>query len=170
MKTLMNASTPAFRFGLLPLIARVLITLEFLIAVNGKVSDWSGQAAYMTSKGMTFVTPLLAAALAIEAIGSLMLLVGFHARAGAAMMFVYLGIVSVRLHAFWSYTGMAAAGNQTEFFKNLGMMGGLLMIAVYGTGAWSIDAWLSEKASVPEAAIDKRSCVSEGSQRSERGT
>ena len=59
--------------------------------------------------------------------------------------------VSVRLHAFWSYTGMAAGANQTEFFKNLGMMGGFLMIVVYGTGAWSIDAWLSEKASVRQA-------------------
>lgn len=132
--------SPSIRYGLLPLIARWLVILEFLVAVNGKISGWSDQAAYMTSKGMTFVTPLLAIALAIEAIGSLMLIVGFRARAAAAVMFVYLGIVSVRLHAFWTQTGNSAAQNQVHFFKNLGMMGGLLMIAVYGAGAWSIDA------------------------------
>jgi putative oxidoreductase len=132
--------SPSIRYGLLPLVARVLVILEFLVAVNGKISGWSGQAAYMTAKGMTFVAPLLAAALAIEAVGSLFLIVGFRARAAAAVMFVYLGIVSVRLHAFWMQTGNPAAQNQTQFFKNLGMMGGLLMIAVYGAGAWSIDA------------------------------
>jgi putative oxidoreductase len=83
---------------------------------------------------------LLAAALATEAVGSLFLIIGFRARAAAAILFVYLGIVSFRLHAFWTLTGNSAAQNQVHFFKNLGMMGGLLMIAVYGAGAWSVDA------------------------------
>jgi putative oxidoreductase len=143
----------AIRYGLLPLVARVLSILEFLVAVNGKISDWSGQAAYMTSKGMSFVPPLLAAALAIEAIGSLLLIVGFRARVAAAVMFVYLGIVSVRMHAFWMQTGMAAAQNETHFFKNLGMMGGLLMIAAYGPGRWSIDARVRRVASVEPIAV-----------------
>ncbi len=82
--------------------------------------------------------PLLAAALTIEAVGSLCLITGYQARSAAAVMFVYLGIVSVRLHAFWQMTGMAAAGTETQFFKNLGMMGGLLMIAVYGPGRWAL--------------------------------
>ncbi|MGH7602756.1 MAG: DoxX family protein [Gemmatimonadaceae bacterium] len=132
--------SPSVRYGLLPLLARVLVILEFLVAVNGKISDWSGQAAYMASKGMSFIAPLLAAALVIEAVGSLLVIIGFRARAAAAVMFVYLGIVSVRMHAFWTMTGNSAGQNETHFFKNLGMMGGLLMIAVYGVGAWSIDA------------------------------
>jgi putative oxidoreductase len=132
--------SPSIRYGLLPLVARALMTLEFLVAANGKIFGWSGQAAYMASKGITFVTPLLAAALAIEALGSLLLILGFRARAAAAVMFIYLGIVSVRMHAFWAMTDMAAGQNETHFFKNLGMMGGLLMIAIYGAGAWSIDA------------------------------
>jgi putative oxidoreductase len=132
--------SPSIRYGLLPLVARVLVILEFLVAVNGKISGWSGQAAYMTAKGMTFITPLLATALVIEAVGSLLLIIGFRARVAAAVMFVYLGIVSVRLHAFWAETGNVAGMNEGQFFKNLGMMGGLLMIAVYGAGAWSIDA------------------------------
>ena len=121
------------RFGLLPLIARLLLTSEVVIAANGKAFDWSGQAAYMASHGMHFITPLLAIALAIEAVGSLCLITGFQARLAAAVMFVYLGIVSVVLHDFWrSGRGM----DQTQFFKNLGMMGGLLMIAAFGAGTW----------------------------------
>jgi putative oxidoreductase len=126
------------RYGAAPLVARLLLVSEFLIAVNGKIGDWSGQAGYMASKGMTHVAPLLGAALVIEAVGSLCLITGYRARTAAAVMFVYLGIVSVRLHDFWNQTGMGAGMNQTHFFKNLGMMGGLLMIAVYGPGRWAL--------------------------------
>jgi putative oxidoreductase len=128
------------RFGLAPLVARWLLSVEFLFAANGKISDWSGQASYMAAHRMTFIGPLLAAALAIETVGSFCLIVGVRARTAAAVLFVYLGIVSVRLHDFWNQSaGMSGA---TQFFKNLGMMGGLLMIAVYGPGVWSLGrAW-----------------------------
>jgi len=126
------------RFGLMPLVARVLLIAEFVVAANGKASDWSGQAAYMAAHGMGMIPPLLGAALVIEALGSLSLLTGYRAREAAAVMFVYLGIVTVRLHDFWRQSGNAAGMNQTHFFKNLGIMGGLLMVATYGPGLWAI--------------------------------
>ena len=132
-------SNTQFRFGFLPLVARLLVTPEFLVAVRGKTFDWSGQAEYMQSKGMTMIVPLLAMALVIEAVGSVCVILGYRARLAAAVMFVYLGIVSVRLHAFWNQTGMSADSTQATFFRNLGMMGCLLMIAVYGPGLWSLD-------------------------------
>ncbi|HET9709311.1 MAG TPA: DoxX family protein [Gemmatimonadales bacterium] len=127
-----------FLYGALPLLARLLIASEFVIAVNGKIFGWAGQEAYMAAAGMTMIGPLLGAALAIEALGTLCVVTGFQARAAAAVMFVYLGIVSVRLHGFWHMAGMAAGANETQFFKNLGMMGCLLMIAVYGPGVWVV--------------------------------
>jgi putative oxidoreductase len=126
------------RFGLFPLIARLLLSAEFLIAVNGKITGWDGQAAYMAAHGMRFIPPLLGAALGIELVGSICLITGFGARIAAAIMFVYLGIVSVELHNFWAKSGASAGMNQTEFFKNMGMMGGLLMMAVYGPGVWAL--------------------------------
>jgi putative oxidoreductase len=131
------------RFGLAPLAARWLLTVEFLFAANGKIFGWSGQSAYMASHGMTMIAPLLAVALVIEAAGSVCLITGGWARTAAAVMCVYLGIVSVRLHDFWHHTGMTSGMSETEFFKNLGIMGGLLMIAAYGPGLWSLDQFRS---------------------------
>jgi putative oxidoreductase len=137
------------RFGLLPFVARLLLVSEFVVAVNGKVFGWNDQAAYMAANGMHFIAPLLGAALAIELIGSICLVTGIFAQPAAAIMFVYLGIVSVRLHDFWNKTGMAAGGTQTQFFKNLGMMGGLLMIAVYGPGLWSLGRRVARRDALP---------------------
>ncbi len=127
------------RFGAAPLVARWLLTAEFLVAVNGKVFGWSGQAAYMAAHHMRTIAPLLTAALIIEAVGSICLITGVGARTAGAIMCVYLGIVSLRLHDFWNQSGAMSAMTATQFFKNLGMMGGLLMIAVYGPGLWTID-------------------------------
>src|SRR5712671_1643216 len=122
--------------GLFPFIARILISAIFVQGALGKITGWSGQAAYMASHNIRFITPLLAIALVIEAVGVLCLLTGFQARVAAFAMFLYLGAVSIILHNFWAMSGMSAGGNQTHFLKNLGIMGGLLMIAAYGPGRW----------------------------------
>ena len=66
---------------------------------------------------------------------------------------------------FWirrcsAFDGMAAPANVNEFFKNLGMMGGLLMIVVDGTGAWSLDRVLrggEADARRPDSEMTQRS-------------
>jgi putative oxidoreductase len=65
-------------------------------------------------------------------LGSLSLIVGFGARIAASVMFLYLIPVNLLLHDFMS----------TQFEKNLGIMGGLLMIAAYGPGRISFSSWL----------------------------
>jgi len=124
--------------SLAPFAARLLICAIFVQGALGKITGWSGQAEYMASHGMRFIPPLLGAALAIEVLGVLALLSGYQARMAALVMFVYLGIVSVTLHNFWALSGMSAGANQTAFLKNLGIMGGLLMVSGYGPGRWAI--------------------------------
>ena len=62
----------------------------------------------------------------------------------AFVMFLYLGAVSVMLHNFWTLTGMSAGVMQTQFMKNVAIMGGLLMISAYGAGRWSVDGKSSD--------------------------
>lgn len=141
------------RFGLLPFVARILLGAEFAIAANGKISGWDGEAAYMAAHGLHWTTPLLAMALVVELVGTLCLVTGLATRTAAAIMFVYLGIVSLSLHDFWRMSGNAAGVNQTQFFKNLGMMGGLLLVSAYGPGRWALSAVLArrQRAATPAA-------------------
>jgi putative oxidoreductase len=128
----------SIRLAALPFAARLLVVGEFLLALHGKIFAWDGQAAFMSANGIRFVAPLLGAALAIELLGSICLITGLYARAAATVLFLYLGIVSVELHPFWSQAGDLARANEGEFFKNLGMMAALLMIAGYGPGPWAL--------------------------------
>ena len=128
--------------GAFPLVARLLICGIFVQGVLGKMLGWQGQAQYMASRGMNQATipVLLGIALVIEAVGVLCLVLGWQARIAAFIMFLYLGAVSVMLHNFWTLTNeMARGGMQTQFMKNVAIMGGLLMIAAFGAGRWAVD-------------------------------
>ena len=126
--------------GAFPLLARLLISAIFVQGAFGKITGWSGQAAYMKSRGLPppLIPAMLGIALVIETLGVLSLLTGLWARAAAFIMFLYLGAVSVLLHNFWTMSAMQGGMMQTQFLKNVGIMGGLLMIAAYGPGRWSI--------------------------------
>jgi putative oxidoreductase len=138
-----NDQKQVLRFGVLPLIARLSICCIFVQGAMGKMFGWSGQAAYMAQHRIPMIAPLLGMALVIEFLGVACLVIGFKARVAAFVMAVYLCIVSVMLHDFWSPSaGMMA---QTEFLKNIGIVGGLLLVGVYGTGTFSLDESLQRR-------------------------
>jgi putative oxidoreductase len=110
--------------GVAPLLGRLLLSVIFITSAMSKAFGWSSNVDYLASHHMPAIPLLLGAALVIEGFGSLCLISGFAARAAATVMFVYMIPVTFLLHAFFS----------TQFQKNLGIMGGLLMIAAFGPG------------------------------------
>lgn len=115
---------PAFTQGAISLLARWLITIIFATSAYSKIFGWSANIEYMHSKHMPAAAALLAVALVIEAAGSFCLITGFAARIAATVMFFYMIPVTFLLHEFMS----------VNFQKNLGVMGGLLLIAAFGPG------------------------------------
>jgi len=115
--------------GAVPLIGRLLLSVIFVTSAISKSFGWAGNVEYMSSKHLPLIPLLLAAALLIEALGSLCLITGFAARLAATVMFLYMIPVTF-LHDFMG----------TQFQKNLGIMGGLLMVASFGPGRFAFAA------------------------------
>jgi putative oxidoreductase len=132
---------PVLSTAVFPFIARLFISAIFVQGALGKMMGWTGQASYMQSHQLPtqLIAPMLGIALVIEAAGVVCLILGWQARTAAFIMFIYLGVVSVLLHNFWAAQGASAGGMQTQFLKNLGIMGGLLTIAANGPGRWSVN-------------------------------
>jgi len=116
--------------GAVPLIGRLLLSVIFATSAISKSFGWAGNVEYMSSKHLPLIPLLLAAALLIEALGSLCLITGFAARPAATVMFLYMVPVTLLLHDFMG----------TQFQKNLGIMGGLLMVASFGPGRFALSA------------------------------
>lgn len=121
------------------LIARICLSIVFLLAGIGKLMDFHGTAAYMSAYGIPMASFFLVIAALIEIIGGLSILLGFKARWGAGLLLLYLIPVTGIFHAFWSVSGAEQALQMIAFFKNLAIFGGLLYVLCWGAGEFSLD-------------------------------
>jgi putative oxidoreductase len=121
------------------LAGRTLLALLFVVSGFGKVTGFSGTAAYMASKGMPMTELLLVGAIAIELVGGLMLVAGFKARWAALAIFLFTIPTTIIFHNPSGLDAQAAQGQMIHLMKNLSIMGGMLLVAAFGPGAWSVD-------------------------------
>jgi putative oxidoreductase len=110
------------------LAARLLLAVIFFTSSIAKIGSWSGNVEYVRSHHVPLPSIAVAGALAVELATWMAFATGFGARAAAAAAFVYMIPVTLVFHSFLS----------TSFQKNLGIMGGLLMVAAFGPGALAI--------------------------------
>ena len=118
----------------LSLLSRILLAWLFIPAGFAKVGGFSGTAGYIASAGVPF--PELAAAIAVvvELGLGLLLLVGFQTRWAALAIAFFTVVITLVFHPFWADPAQAQA-----FAKNMAIVGGLLSVAAWGGGAWSVD-------------------------------
>jgi len=122
------------------LAARLLLATLFLIFGWRKLRDFSGTVSQMVQLGVPM--PVLAAAVAtfMELPVAFAVAVGAFARASALLMFFYTLGTALIGHRYWTMTGANRVDTMDGFYKNLGIMGGFLLLYVAGAGKYSIDA------------------------------
>lgn len=122
----------------IPLLGRILLSFIFLWSIIGDVANWSGRAAYMASKGIPLPVMFLAGAVVLKLAGGIFLILGYRARFGALLLLIFLVPTTLIFHAFWSAPPAQYASQLINFQKNIGLMGGLLMVIALGPGRWSL--------------------------------
>ncbi len=125
--------------GALNLIGRLLIVALFLPAGLSKMAGFEGTLGYFASLGIPAPAFALVATIVIEVVGGIALLVGFQTRVVATIMAIFTLVAAVTGHAFWAAPADAAFISQLLFFKNIAVMGGLLVLASAGAGSFSVD-------------------------------
>ena len=122
------------------LAARLLLAALFLIFGWRKLTDYSGTVSQMAQFSVPM--PLLAAAAAtfMELPVAFAVAVGAFARLSALLMFFYTLGTALFGHRYWTQKGAARIDNMDGFYKNLGIMGGFLLLYITGAGNYSLDA------------------------------
>ncbi len=123
-----------------PLLARLLFAAVFLPAGLSKLSGFDGTVGYIASVGLPLPAVGAVLAILVEIGGSAALLAGWGTRAAAVILALFTLVASVFFHAYWAAPADQAFVTQLLFFKNVGMVGGLLALATIGSGRWGIDA------------------------------
>jgi putative oxidoreductase len=123
------------------LAARLLLTALFLIFGWRKLRDFSGTVSQMTQLGVPM--PGLAAVIAIfmELPVAFVVAVGAFTRPAAALMALYTLGTAFFGHHYWTVKAEDRVESMDGFYKDLGIMGGFLLLSMTGAGQYSIDVF-----------------------------
>ena len=124
----------------LSLVGRLLLALLFLPAGISKIGGFAGTVGYIGSKGLPMPELGAVIAIVVEVLGGLALIAGFGTRVAALALAVFTLVATVFFHAYWAVPAEMQMVQQLMFFKNIAVVGGLLVLAAFGAGGWSLDA------------------------------
>ena len=111
-------------------LSRVLISGIFIAAGVEKVRNRSGTRRYMQSKNMPMIPGLLNGAIAMELGVAPVLALGWRPRVFAPLLAAFLIPTSIIFHDFWNEEGSERKTQSANFFKNMAITGGLLVIGL----------------------------------------
>ncbi len=113
------------------LAGRVLLATIFIVAGIRKALAF-GFVSSVVMKGFPMADVFLAASIALDVIGGILLILNIQTRLVASTLAVYTLALGAIFHGFWGHWSgppPAFANELNHFLKNLAIAGGLLLLA-----------------------------------------
>jgi putative oxidoreductase len=114
---------------------RVLLAILFVMSGIGKVAAPGMTLAYIKAAGLPFAPLALGGSAVVELVGGTVLILGYRTRL-AAMALAGFSVVA----AMFFHSNFADQNQMIHFLKNVAIAGGLLQVAAFGGGGFSLDA------------------------------
>ena len=111
-------------------VGRIFLALYFLMPGISKFTSWDTSVALMEAHDMKMIPFLLVIAGITQVVGSISLLLNKHVVICALGFAVMTLLINFNLHDFWNtYESVNADRELQNFYKNLGIFAGLLLLA-----------------------------------------
>ncbi len=126
------------------LIGRILMGWIFMRSGYGKIFNIEAYSAGFPLRGL----PSFLAYIAVPAefFGGIALILGLATRYVAVVMIIFMLVATFSSHRYWEFADPAARRIQdSSFYKNLAMLGGIFFLFVCGSGRLSLDNWLRKR-------------------------
>jgi putative oxidoreductase len=127
---------------------RVLIALLFLLSGIGKIAAPAATQGFIASVGLPAPVAAYLVAVIVEVGGGVLLIAGLRTRIVAVAMAVFTLATALAFHK-----NFADQNQMIHFLKNIAIIGGLLQVAAFGGGAFSLDGWLGRPGQAGSAAL-----------------
>ena len=109
---------------------RSLLAFYFLLPGVMKFVSWDMHVALMETHGMVMVPVLLAVAGVVQIAASICLFLNKQVVICALGLAAMVLLINLNLHDFWNlYEGVDTRHETQNFFKNMGIFAGLLLLA-----------------------------------------
>jgi len=114
------------------LLARIFLGHIFLLAGVSKINTYEGTQGYMDAMGVPGV--LLPLVILLEIAGGLMIIIGWKTKWASIALALFTVVAAAIFHS-----NFADQMQMILFMKNIAIVGGFLLLAVHGAGAYSLD-------------------------------
>lgn len=122
------------------LVGRILIAALFLSAGIPKALQGygGGFAQYLAGMGVPSAEIVAVVAVAVEVLVPVALILGIFPRISALLLIAFTVVATLLAHRYWDFPAAQQQAQMGQFFKNIGLVGGLMCYFVSGPGAWSL--------------------------------
>ena len=114
------------------LIARILISILFLLNGIFKINNYEGTVGWMESFGLPGI--LIFPAIILEIVGPILIIIGYQTRIAAAALSLFCIATAIIFHNDFSDQMQL-----TAFLKNIALAGGFLFLVVNGAKGYCLD-------------------------------
>ncbi len=121
------------------LVGRILLVLIFITSGFGKITGFEGTIGYIASKGLPLPALGVIIAIIVEVGGGILLAIGYKARWAALALAIFTLAAAILFHDYWAVEGAQKMAQQINFWKNISITGGMLMVFAFGPGLYSVD-------------------------------
>ncbi|MHB8254894.1 MAG: DoxX family protein [Acidiferrobacter sp.] len=122
----------------IPILARICLVILFPFSGLDKITHWDDALKQANSSFLRGGPLLLIAAIAIEFVTPICIVLEWHSRPAAFVLALFCVMTAILYHPFWKFPGFWFGHNLDgrnhfwDFLKNFGLVGGLLLIVISG--------------------------------------
>lgn len=121
------------------LLGRLLVAAVFIPSGLNKAMDFSATVSFIASTGMPVPQLCAAIAVAVEIGFGLMVAFGWRTHLAALGLAIFVTAITPIFHGFWSLPAPQRMAQEYAFWKNVAIVGGLLVLAGRGAGRLALD-------------------------------
>jgi putative oxidoreductase len=120
-------------------LARIFLVLLFLNFGWGKLTNFGATVGYFVHTGVPLPGLATIIAIIMELFVGILILLGILTRPLALLLALYTLATALIGHPYWTITGAGQFDAEINFYKNISIIGGLILLYLTGAGKYAVD-------------------------------
>lgn len=138
------------------LAGRIVLGAIFVKSGLQKLLALGAFAASLAGRGVSHSAFWAAVGATVEFVGGILIVTGLKTRSASLLMILFVIVATGISHRYWEYAETAARrAQESQFFKNLSIIGGFILLFAAGPGRFSLDGWLAAGRRGGETSADR---------------
>jgi putative oxidoreductase len=140
-----NSVISGSRQDAIVLLGRVALGAIFVKSGLQKLLALSAFAASLAGRGVPQSSAWAVIGATVEFVGGVLIVTGFRTREASALMILFVIVATGISHRYWEFADGARRLQESQFFKNLSIIGGFVLLFATGSGRFGLDALLARR-------------------------